>query len=303
MKHNLSVTLILLLTFLLAQFIGLFILYQYIDPAKSIETGKTSFKELPIGERPPVEEKTSYVWVIISILIGTGVLLLLIKYNLDWIWKFWFLLALTISLTVAFGAFVQWQMALALALILGVWKIWKPNFWIQNMTELFVYGGLAAIFVPIFNLWSMIILLIFIAGYDAYAVWKSKHMVTLAQSQMKSKVFSGLLIPYAAGKMERSTQKMVKTSMSEKKLGSSVPVKVRTAILGGGDIGFPLLFAGVILKEMGLWQSLIIPFFALGGLAFLLWYGDEKKFYPAMPFIGAGCFVGLGVVRVASLML
>ena len=80
-------------------------------------------------------------------------------------------------------------------------------------------------------------------------------------------------------------------------------VQVRTAILGGGDIGFPLIFAGVVLKEWGLWQSLIIPFFALAGLALLLYYAEEKKFYPAMPFISAGCFVGLGVVWVMGLVI
>ena len=79
-------------------------------------------------------------------------------------------------------------------------KIFKPNFWIQNLTELFIYGGLAAIFVPFFNIWSVSILLILIALYDAYAVWKSKHMITLAKSQMEAKVFSGLLIPYSIGR-------------------------------------------------------------------------------------------------------
>ena len=105
------------------------------------------------------------------------------------------------------------------------------------------------------------------------------------------------------GKMAGSKMKSAKNSVTASKSASSVPVKVRTAILGGGDIGFALLFAGVIMKEMGLWQSLVIPFFALGGLAFLLWYADEKKFYPAMPFIGAGCFVGLGVVWAIGLLL
>ncbi|MBU1974292.1 MAG: hypothetical protein KKH52_02755, partial [Nanoarchaeota archaeon] len=78
---------------------------------------------------------------------------------------------------------------------------------------------------------------------------------------------------------------------------------VRTAILGGGDIGFTLIFAGVVLKELGVWQSLVIPWFACLGLALLLWFSQEKKFYPAMPFISAGCFVGLGVVYFISFLL
>ena len=74
-------------------------------------------------------------------------------------------------------------------------------------------------------------------------------------------------------------------------------------MLGGGDIGFPLIFAGVVLKEMGLWQSLVIPFFALLGLGWLLFIADEEKFYPAMPFISVGCFVGLAVVWVVGALV
>lgn len=289
MKHSIKITIILLLFFLLAQFIGIGIIYKYIDPTKTAETGETVFKELPVGERPPIEEKTSYIPIALAILIGTGILLLLIKFNWTWVWKIWFLLAVVLALVMAFGAILPKTLAIVLGLVLGAWKIFKPNFWIQNMTELIVYGGLAAIFVPVFNILSVSVLLIIIAAYDAYAVWKSKHMIKLAKSQTKAKVFAGLLIPYKLGK--KPSKKVPKKK-----------VKVRTAVLGGGDIGFPLIFAGVILKEMGLWQSLVIPFFALAGLAFLLWYGKEKKFYPAMPFIGAGCFIGLGVVWLLSLL-
>jgi hypothetical protein len=121
-------------------------------------------------------------------------------------------------------------------------------------------------------------------------------MVTLAKSQMKAKVFAGLLIPYKLPKKGKKITKKVK------KASKKVKVKIKTAILGGGDIGFPLIFAGVILKELGLWQSLIIPFFAALGLGLLLWKGNEDKFYPAMPFIGAGCFLGLGIVLLIGLL-
>lgn len=294
MKHTLSITFVILGMFFLAQLIGIGILSQSIDRAITAETGKTTFKPMVIGERPPVDEKTSFLPIIIAILMGTGILFVLIKYKLVFIWKFWFLIAVVIALTEAFGVFIHHLVAFIIASVLGAWKILKPNVYIHNFTELFIYGGLAAIFVPILNLWSMSILLVLIAIYDAYAVWKSKHMVTLAQSQAEAKVFAGLLIPYQKEKIKRSRQE--KTSSTLKK------IKVRNAILGGGDIAFPLLFAGVVLKEMGLWQSLVIPFFALGGLAFLLFIAKENKFYPAMPFISAGCFVGLGVVWLINII-
>jgi hypothetical protein len=74
------------------------------------------------------------------------------------------------------------------------------------------------------------------------------------------------------------------------------------ALLGGGDVGFPLLFAGVVLKEFGLWQSLVIPIFAMVPLALLFWKAEKDKFYPAMPFIGAGCLIGLLVVWLIGLI-
>lgn len=288
-------TFILLGTFLIAQFIGIAILYNYIDPTKSAETGKVEFKDLPIGERPPIEEGTSFVPVIIAILIGTGLLFILMKYNLTLVWKLWFLLAAFFALTIAWGAFLPTIYALILAVVFSLWKTFRPNVLVHNMTELFIYGGLAAIFVPLFSLFSVIILLILISGYDAYAVWKSKHMITLAKSQAKAKIFAGLMLPYKLGKVRFGKAKTGKGIVKVK--------KVRTAILGGGDIGFPLIFAGVVLKEMGLWQSLIIPFGALLGLGFLLWKGDQNKFYPAMPFISAGCFIALGLVWLIQLLV
>ena len=224
MKHNLTITFLLLAAFLIAQFLGILIVNNYIDPIRSAEEGRTIFKELPIGERPPVEEGTSFIPIILTILLGTGLLLLLLKYNLEWIWKLWFTIAVIMALTISFRAFVISEVAFALALIFGIWKIFKPNLWIQTLTELFIYGGLAAIFAPIFNLWSIVILLILISIYDAYAVLKSKHMVTLAQSQTKLKIFAGLLIPYQLPK--KSTFTPIKETSKEANKKTNKDIKI-----------------------------------------------------------------------------
>jgi presenilin-like A22 family membrane protease len=289
MKHSVKITLVLLVIFLLAQFVGIGVLYNYIDFEKSAVEGKTVFEELPIGERPPIEEATSFFWVILAVLIGTGILLLLIKFRVYFMWRIWFLLAVVLALMVSWSAFIKEIYALFLALFFGLWKIFRPNILVQNFTEIFIYGGLAAIFVPLFSLWSVIILLLLISIYDMYAVWKSKHMIKLAKSQAKAKIFAGLLIPY-------------KFKLKGKSKGKKTAGKIKIAVLGGGDIGFPLIFTGVILKVFGLWQALLIPVFTGTALLLLLLKGKEKKFYPAMPFITAGCLVGLGVVLLIGLL-
>ncbi len=305
MKHNLTITTILLVIFLLSQFLGIAIVYNYIDVEKSMETGKTEFEALPIGERPQMDEQYSYLPIMLMVIVGTVFVLLLMRYNLQWIWKLWFLMAVVLALMVAFTAFIPARYALFGALALGMWKVFKPNLWVQNFTEVFVYGGLAAIFVPVFNLWSVSILLVLISIYDAYAVWKSKHMITLAQSQTKSKIFAGLLIPYTLkkGKLFLSAAKEKAKATKIATTTTSTSRKARLAMLGGGDMAFPLLFAGTVLKQWGLWPSLVIPLFALFGLGALLFLAKEKKFYPAMPFISAGCFLGLGVAWIISVLV
>lgn len=283
MKHTWKVTVILLVMFLVAQFIGIWVVYNYIDQDASAVTGETVFAETSLGERPNLDPTTSTIFIAVAILLGTGLMLLIIKYNLAILWKLWFLLAVIISLSVAFGAFTSGLIAFVLAFVLGLWKLFRPNFYIQTITELFIYGGLAAIFVPMLNLLTVSLLLVLISVYDYWAVFKSKHMIKLAKSQTKNGMFAGLLVPY----------KIKKPSLRKKK---GKKVKVRTAMLGGGDVGFPIIFAGVILAEMGLWQALVIPFFALFGLGYLFWKSEQKKFYPAMPLISAGCFIGLAVV-------
>src|SRR3989344_3384030 len=124
-------------------------------------------------------------------------------------------------------------------------------------------------FIPVFNLFSISALLILISVYDYISVFKTKHMVKLAKFQTEGKIFTGLFIPY----------------------------KNKTAILGGGDIGFTLLFSGVIMKDMGLIAAAIVSIVVAVSLFGLLYYGKKNKFYPAMPPLTVGCFVGLLIVK------
>ena len=92
-----------------------------------------------------------------------------------------------------------------MATIFATYKVVKPNVYVHNFTELFIYGGLVAIFIQILNIYSAVVILILISLYDMYAVWKSKHIQKLAKFQTKSKVFAGLFIPYRFPKKLKKT--------------------------------------------------------------------------------------------------
>lgn len=294
MKHTAKVTLFLLALFICSQVVGLLVTNAYIDVEQSQETGKITFKEVKVGdmvlERPDVEESTSFVFIAIAIIIGTLLVLVLIRFKQAMLWKLWYGLAMVLCLSISFSAFIDSTLAMILAGCIAVCKVFKPNVLLNNLAEVFMYGGLAVIFVPILNLFSVISLLVLISLYDMYAVWKSKHMITLAKFQAQTKIFAGLLVPY-------------KPITLSKKKGKKKGKKVRIAILGGGDMGFPLLFAGVVLKLFGFWYAMVIIPFTTLALAGLFFYGKKDRFYPAMPFVSLGCMVGLGAVYALQMLL
>ena len=299
MKHTLKITLILVALFFLSQVIGLAITERYLE--REITPGgdiNVTARPIYIGgqefERPPIEGPSSLIYIVIAILLGTVLIFLLMSFKKMMWWKVWYLLAVIMTLAIAFGAFIQQTyIPLVLALILGVWKVFKPTVIVHNITEVFVYGGLAAIFVGVVRyVWVAFLLLAVISVYDMIAVWKSKHMIKLAKAQTKQKIFAGLSIPY---KMIKEAKKSVK---------GGVKKKVNIAILGGGDIGFPLIFAGVVMMNLMFKESilisflktLIIPLFVSIALFVLFIKGEKNKFYPAMPFLTIGCAAGYLVI-------
>lgn len=290
MKHSLPITAVLVTLFLAAQIVGLSLVY--LDQDVVIEDGRQVVQHQPtiVGNPPETEGWQSTLLVAAGVAIGTLLVLLLIRLRAFFLWKIWFFLAVWIALAISLDVLIPGYIALGAALALAVWKVFRPNPVVHNLTEIFVYAGIAILIARMFDLLWMSILLIGISLYDMWAVWKSKHMVSLAKAQAKSDVFAGLYIPKG------------------KRLEAPPPPKAKKAniaVLGGGDIAFPLLFASVAmtwLVERGvqplfaLYQSMIIVACCTVALALLFAYSKHGKFYPAMPFLAAGCFAGLGIV-------
>ena len=282
MKHKLNVTLLIILLFLVSHLVGLFIIKHYLPKEQN----------LPLNiEKPQFEEKTAYIQIIIMILVATAIILVLLKFKAVRLFKVWFFLSIFACLTIAFGAFVKEIIAALLSLVLSIFRVFKSNTIVHNFTEVFVDGGLAAIFVPVLEIFSAVITLLVISVYDIIAVWKTKHMISLAKFQVGSGSFAGLSIPYKA-----TNNKIVnkKIKLQRNVAGGSV---INQAILGGGDIGFPLMFSGAVMKSFGFVPAFIVSIFAAIGLFVLFVIAKKHKFYPAMPFITTGCLLGLLVVK------
>jgi len=238
MKHTITVTAMLVGLFVVAQIVGLVLINQDITiTALPDGTSEVTHSDPIIGPRPEVSGIDSFLMVIVSVLIGTALLLTLIHFKKLHLWKILFFWAVFMSISIALGVFIDPLFAFGIGFILAALKLLKPQVIIHNFTEILMYAGIAILFVPLFQLKWMIALLLVISVYDMFAVWKSKHMVTLATSLTESNAFAGLVVSY--------TKKMPKIKSGKTKRGKG---ETREAILGGGDIAFPLLFSGVVME-------------------------------------------------------
>ncbi len=303
MKHKLTITLVLLTMFLITQVIGLYIVNSY-SPIIDPETGAEIPQELPYGLQPPeVEAGPSLISLIIAFVIAISLVMILSKYKFRFLIRAWFfvvvVMALGISLNAIFKNVIPYSylVVLALAIPFAIFKIYRPNIFVHNFTELLIYPGIAAVFVPILSPLTIIILLILISFYDMWAVWHTGVMQKMAKFQMEElNIFGGFLIPYVSKKV-RSQIKKLKMQKSKKKLKGR-KFKISLAILGGGDIVFPIITAGVFLRAFGIYPALLIIAGAFLGLAYLFWRSEKGKSYPAMPFITSGILIAIIISRI-----
>jgi presenilin-like A22 family membrane protease len=290
--------------FFITQFIGIFVanayspeITQVINQTSGEYINQTQYN-LPYGLDPPEEIKPKdAAWQItLALFIAVILMLTLMKLKAETFLRIWFLIVVILGIALGLNAFFikipnSALIALIIAVPLGLLKIFKRNMFVHNLTEMIIYPGIASVFIPILNIPVMIFLLIAISFYDMYAVWHAGFMQKMAKYQIEQlKIFSGFFVPYL-GKKERQKVKLAKTKKSKSKL----KVKVNLAILGGGDVVFPILLAGVVLRAWGLIPALIIPFGAVAGLTYLFYKSEKGKFYPAMPFISVGCFIALAI--------
>lgn len=314
MKHTKKVTIAILILFLIAQFIGLFVINAYatqkVVDGQVVKVNAT--KTLPYGLDVPEaeQENIDYVSRLLSFLISFAIaftlIFLLVKLKSKFVMRTWFFVVGSIALGVSFTAiFPEFKyvslVALAIAIPLGYFKIYRRDNVVHNLTELFIYPGIAAIFVPLLSITSIIILLFIISVYDAWAVWKVGIMQKMAKYQMEElNIFGGLLIPYATKKMKEKIKRFKEKIKNKKlkgkqieKLAKKEKIRIDVAVLGGGDIVFPIITSGVVMLYWGLVPALIVTFGAFLGLAGLLFNSKKKKSYPAMPFITAGIILGM----------
>ena len=277
---------------------------------------------LPFGMEYEEEQGAAgtFLSLITALIIAILAYMFLMRYDMKIVIRIWFMLVIFLALGLALFPFVAKYtehaslVAAIIAIPLVYFKIIKPNVYVHNITELLIYPGIAVVLVALLYLPSnemgsiviAISLLVLISIYDAWAVWKSGIMQKMAAYQMEQlNIFGGFLIPTMSKKDKAKLQKLRKDYKEKKKLGKEAQkkkIKINLAILGGGDVIFPIITAGIFMWAFpeqalfgirGLIPALFIMLGALAGLIYLFINTEKGKAYPAMPYISAGIFAGM----------
>ena len=236
---------------------------------------------------------TNSLLYIVLILVFTFMLLVAIKKNMKWI------IQLTILLAVAFTIYYVLYALLsitsvsdttnnAISILLSVGAtvvLYKfPEWYVIDILGLMIGAGCAAIFGISLAIMPTIVLLVLLAAYDAISVYKTKHMIALAEGVMDLKLPILFVIPKHLGYSFR-TEKFDKEGEREAffmGLGDAVmpTILVVSAYMFIDQIGI------VHYPALGAMIGTIVGFFALG--IFVM----KGKPQAGLPFLNGGVILG-----------
>jgi len=198
-----------------------------------------------------------------------------------------FVIPKSISINLIFTIPAAGILAVVIAIIL-VYILYKfPEWYILDISGIIVGAGAIAIFGMSLGVLLVIILLIVLAIYDAISVYKTKHMIDLADVVMDLKLPILLVIP----KIRKYSLIKETKSLKEKIKGD----KEREAFfIGLGDIVMPgiLVTSSFNNIEGGLIISASVIVGTLVGFSILMAYVIKGKPQAGLPLLCGGAIAG-----------
>ena len=187
--------------------------------------------------------------------------------------------------------------SIIIAVAIGVLWFFMPRIWLHNIIMILTMVSLGAVFGRLVSPWTAMILLLVIAVYDFLAV-RFGFMTWMAKRMESSDSLPAFVIPTSISEWKGSLKSPKNRDAVSLEI-KNAPERFNHSILGGGDIGFPLLLTSAVYFAVGFHSALLVAAFSLAGLvcAYLIQsYILKGKPMPALPPIAALSLVGLLLV-------
>jgi presenilin-like A22 family membrane protease len=186
-------------------------------------------------------------------------------------------------------------LSIILAGILVGLLLWKPKWWLVDLGGLLMGAGVIAIMGISFPIPFTILLLVLLAVYDFISVYKTKHMIALADSVVEAKMPILLVFP-----MKWSYRYEDETNLMDPKR------KRESLFMGLGDVIIPgilILSAATFLSPVGgarlfgfIYPPVGVALFTLLGMLLgwgsLMYFVLKGKAHAGLPPINSGTILG-----------
>lgn len=209
-------------------------------------------------------EVSNSLYYLLMIIAFTALVIFLAKFRkvfLKAIFYFLILLTYLYAFMPFLGAISVFPSVILLYLLIS-----KKHWIVLNISGLLIASAITAIFGISFEPYPAIVLLVILAVYDYIAVYKTKHMIKLAES------VSDINVPVLF----------------------VIPRKDRNAIMGVGDVVIPnILAVSSYIFNHCLIQSVFVILFGYIGLIILMRFVEEKGgAHAGLPFLNTGAIIG-----------
>ena len=224
------------------------------------------------------------------ILVFTGLLLLAMKLKRGWIISGFILLSIAVSIYYVMAAFMSPLLAIAPTLVIMLLLHFYPEWYIIDAFGILVCAGISSLFGVSMTIPPTLLLLVVLAVYDAISVYKTRHMISLAEGAIKIKAPLLFVVPKSRDYSFRKDQEISNSSEETKKRGAY--------FLGLGDAIIPtiLVISASWSLPAGGFYGLSLP--VLGAmlgtyLGFLLLMTTSRDRPQAgLPFLNSGVILG-----------
>jgi len=248
----------------------------------------------------PTSTYNPFVYMIL-ILAFTALLLLAIKRNHGWIISGFIQLSIALSIYYLVAAFLPPILALLPTVAVLMLIRYYPEWYVIDAFGIVVSAGISSLFGVSMTTLPTLMLLVILAVYDAISVYKTRHMVSLAEGVIKMKAPLLFVVPKSRNYSFMKDQSLLaKDGPGHQGEGQSGEAKAKRGayFLGLGDAIIPTILvisASTSLPASGPFSVNLPAMGAMLGtyLGFLLLMTTSRERPQAgLPFLNSGVILG-----------
>ncbi len=241
------------------------------------------FKENELQAFNNPDDIMNIVQVFVIIIIFTAFILLIARYRENTLKYIILATIFFTSITIFQALFITLPYSFFISVVISALffiLLYKyPEWYVIDIFSIIIAGGIAAIFAISLSTWLIILLMVIMAVYDALSVYKTKHMIKLAESVTSQNLPLLVIFPKKKGY----------SYLKESKFGEE-----RDAVyMGLGDIIIP----GMLAVNVSLFSTTALIFTLAGIMAgfIILMKLIDRGPQPGLPYLNSGAILGYAI--------